>query len=208
MSNSGRIVFGAVVVSLAALVAFAGRPVLPASADPQEDPVARVEGATSGHVDVLASLLAKVPERVQPDLRRALRAARKGHETVVAALEQGLDQPGAQAAGRPGARGVIRARWAVSSSFRKSIATLRDLNGRVPEESSAGVREALGRVQRHRQVALEGLARLLPVRTDGGGASDLGERDESAKKESQRTQPVGSTCRPHPPSADKPSARP
>src|SRR5713226_9143369 len=51
-----------------------------------DNAMARIQAATTLHIDVLTALLAKVPAQAQPGIERAIAAAQKGHDTALAAL--------------------------------------------------------------------------------------------------------------------------
>ncbi len=156
-----------------------------------DNAIAKIQAATTQHVDVLTALLSKVPEKAQAGIQRAIAAAQKGHDTALAALarneartparmeaddNQSTENESAEAGGRPSVMtgsddtgqggkpdttGLARARDAVSSAFQKSVTTLQGLIGKLPEQAAASVQEALARVQESRAVALQNLDRLI-----------------------------------------------
>lgn len=142
----------------------------------KENAAARIEEATANLTEVLTGLLARLPEKAVPAVQKALEASHQGHETALAALsgQTGTEStPGKIAKAREQNRsenataGLTRAREAVVSAFEKSIATLQDLLGKLPEEAVPHVDAALTRVQEHRAVALQNLEGLI-----AGGAPD------------------------------------
>lgn len=152
---------------LVGLPVLADTPTPPAPAG-TNDAAARVEEATSRHIDVLTGLLARVPDEARRGIEKALEASRKGHDAALAALaaadrraEADRRNAGRMAAGKPETTGLARARERVAAAFETSVGTLRDVIARVPEEAADRVAEALIRVEEHRQVAIENLDRLL-----------------------------------------------
>jgi len=164
------------VVSAAALMLSAA--LLPASAAPsaqtgKENAAARIEEAMAGQTEILTGLLAKLPAQALPAVQDALEASRRGHETALAALsgQTGTESTAGkitkareQNSGENATTGLTLAREAVASAFEKSVATLQDLLGKLPEEAVPHVEAALASVQEHRAVALQNLEGLIAVR--------------------------------------------
>jgi hypothetical protein len=173
----------------------------------EENAVTRVGAAISSHVDSLAALLNKVPERARAGLGRALVEARKGRDEAYRTLGLEPDSSGLRPSSLPGARELFRLRTAVAASFRRSLAAIRRIDTRLPAEVSAGIEEARKNLMLYRKEALRSLGELLADSTGGRKEMNVpGAGDQPGGKNPRAQQPVGSRCHPNPPSASKPSS--
>ena len=82
------------IVPGAAIIALAGLPVLADGTGTTDETngvdnaIARIEAATTHHIDVLTALLARVPAQAQAGIQRAIDAAQDGHDKALAALNR------------------------------------------------------------------------------------------------------------------------
>ena len=175
------------IVPGAAIVAMAGLPVLADGTGTTDETngvdnaTARIEAATTHHVDVLTALLAKVPAQAQPGIQRAIDAAQDGHDKALAALNRheakepseptatasGSSSTSSTAADSVDVTGLMRARDAVTAAFQKSVSTLQGLIAKVPSQAAASIQAALARVEEHRSVALQNLDNLIAGQKPG-----------------------------------------
>jgi len=175
------------IVPGAAIVAMAGLPVLADGTGTTDETngvdnaIARIEAATTHHVDVLTALLAKVPAQAQPGIQRAIDAAQDGHDKALAALNRheakepseptatasGSSSTSSTAADSVDVTGLMRARDAVTAAFQKSVSTLQGLIAKVTSQAAANIQAALARVEEHRSVALQNLDNLIAGQKPG-----------------------------------------
>lgn len=213
------------ILPVAALVAAGALPVFADDSGPTDqtngvdNAIARVEAATTRHIDVLTALLAKVPAQAQPGIQKAIEAAQKGHDKALAALmgheSKGSDESGptdndsvdTPKGSKPDVTGLMRAREAVTAAFQKSVATLEGLLTKVPGQAVASIQEALSRVQEHRSVALQNLDSLIagqkpthPTAPDRAARADRPERPDRPDRPDRPERP-DRPVRPEPPQA-------
>jgi len=208
------------IVPGAAIVAMAGLPVLADGTGTTDETngvdnaIARIEAATTHHVDVLTALLAKVPAQAQPGIQRAIDAAQDGHDKALAALNRheakepseptatasGSSSTSSTAADSVDVTGLMRARDAVTAAFQKSVSTLQGLIAKVPSQAAASIQAALARVEEHRSVALQNLDNLIagqkpghptaPDRTARADRPDRPDRPDRADRPTLPERPV------------------
>jgi hypothetical protein len=212
------------IVPGAAFVALAGLPVLADGTGTTDETngvdnaIARIEAATTHHIDVLTALLAKVPAQAQPGIQRAIDAAQDGHDKALAALgrheAKEPSEPGTTGSGssstsstgansvdtvkgsKPGVTGLMRARDAVTAAFQKSVSTLQGLIAKVPAQAAASIQEALARVEEHRSAALQNLDNLIagqkpghPTAPDRPARADRPDRPDRPDRAERPTPP-------------------
>ena len=166
----------AIALSFAALPALAdgttsGKPAVTGN----DNAVQRIEAATTRHVDILTSLLSKLPAQAQPAIEKAIAAAQQGHDKAIAAItahggaadddstevEPEADNETNGHSSKSDLTGLERAKAAVSAGFANSTATLQGLLDKVPTGAVSRIQAALDRLDSTRMVALRNLDALI-----------------------------------------------
>lgn len=182
------------------------------------DPGARVSESTVIHTQILTDLIAKVPEKAQGALEKALAASVKGHDAAIAALAKVGPTAPAPTATEISTSSVDpaklqRARDRVALSFEKSIQTLQALAAKLPEPALGPTAAALEKVEAQRLVALDNLDLLIAGQRPESRSLDrpfLSERPAGPERPDRPQIPERPEVadRPEPPSRPEVPARP
>jgi hypothetical protein len=140
----------------------------------KDNAAARIAEATAAQTQILTDLLSKLPAQSLPAVQDAILASQHGRETALAAIAKS-DNDGAESASPKAGNGkaqleddtpspttgLTHARETVAASFEKSVATLQDLLGKVPEQAMTHVESAITKMQAQRALALQKLDGLI-----------------------------------------------
>ncbi|HEV8336580.1 MAG TPA: hypothetical protein VGR67_09205 [Candidatus Polarisedimenticolia bacterium] len=170
MKHRALLVPAALVLVLLATPLFAAAP----EQTGKENAAARIAEATAAQTQILTDLLSKLPAQSLPAVQDAILASQHGRETALAAIAKS-DNDGAESASQKAGNGkaqledappspttgLTHARETLAASFEKSVATLQDLLGKVPEQAMTHVESAITKMQAQRALALQKLDGLI-----------------------------------------------
>jgi hypothetical protein len=140
----------------------------------KENAAARIAEAAAAQTQILTDLLSKLPAQALPAVQDAILASEHGRETALAAIAKSNNdgtESASQKAGNGKPRveedtpsptiGLTQARETVAASFEKSVATLQDLLGKVPEQAMPHLESAITNMQAQRALVLQKLDGLI-----------------------------------------------